>query len=140
MKSEKTSGLLLLEFRYNRGISFGNGSKGRTKRKDKMGNKTKPRKDAYDVWKTIDSHTFEELKPIKVKIAANLSLAVANAIAEETFSPYKDHFNTRWYMTCIDGRHLFKKVLEGTFLDFYVSNARQESFYGECFDEDELPF
>ena len=139
MKAEKTSGLLLLEFRYNRGISFGNGSQGRTKRKDKMGNKTKPRKDAYDVWKTIDSHTFEELKPIKVKIAADLTLAVANAIAEETFSPSKDRGNISWHMRCEDGRHFFNKSWEGIFLNVYVSKAGQESFYEECFDE-EPPF
>ena len=102
-----------------------------------MGNKTRPSKDAYDVWKTIDSCAFAELKPVKVKIAADLSLAVANAIAEETFSPYKDRYNTIWRMRCKDGRHFFEKPLEGTFLNVYVSKAGEECF---DFDEDELPF
>ena len=106
-----------------------------------MGNKTKPSKDAYDVWKTIESHAFSELKPIKVKIASSSSLAAANAIAEETFSPYKDRFyyTNSLSMTCKDGRYFFEKLLAGTFLHVYVSKAGQESFYEECFDE-EPPF
>ena len=106
-----------------------------------MGNKTKPSKNAYDVWKTIESHAFSELKPIKVKIASTSSLAAANAIAEETFSPYKDRFyyTNSWSMTCKDGRYFFEKLLAGTFLHVYVTKAGEECFEA-CFASDELPF
>ena len=104
-----------------------------------MENETKPSKNTYDVWKIIESRAFTELKPVKVKIAADLPLVAANAIAEETFSPYKDFYynNKSWRMACKDGRHFFEKGLEGTFLDVYVSKAGEE-YFDE--DEDVIPF